>query len=233
MQFNMEQKKLSIIIPAYQKGEWITNTIKSLIKYFPQAEIVVINDGSTDDTEKIKDIFKEQIVYLENKKNQGKGYSLRKGFARAQGQYLIFTDADLPFNVKDIERVFQMLKQSKSVVIARRKEFHNDKFYKRLLRPLLYLALIIFFGFKYSDTQCGLKGFTKNQGKKIISSTITNGFAIDIEILYLAKKLSCPVAEILVEQEEFSLSPSTFNLINMLRVLFDLFIIRFNKYEIS
>ena len=233
MQFNMEQKKLSIIIPAYQKGEWITNTIKSLIKYFPQAEIVVINDGSTDDTEKIKDIFKEQIVYLENKKNQGKGYSLRKGFARAQGQYLIFTDADLPFNVKDIERVFQMLKQSKSVVIARRKEFHNDKFYKRLLRPLLYLALIIFFGFKYSDTQCGLKGFTKNQGKKIISSTITNGFAIDIEILYLAKKLSCPVAEILVEQEEFSLSPSTFNLINMLRVLFDLFIIRCNKYEIS
>lgn len=229
----MEQRELSIIIPAYQKGEWISNTIKSLIKYFPQAEIIVINDGSTDNTRKIKDVFKDQVVYLENEKNQGKGYSLRKGFTHAQGQYLIFTDADLPFNVKDIERVFQALKQDNPIVIARRKEFHNDRFYKKLLRPLLYFLLMIFFGFKYFDTQCGLKGFAKGQGKKIISSTITNGFAIDIEILYLAKKLNYSVNEVLVEQEKSSLSPSTFNLINMLRVVIDLFIIRFNKYEIS
>jgi dolichyl-phosphate beta-glucosyltransferase len=233
MQFNMKQKELSIIIPAYQKGEWINNTIKSLIEYFPQAEIIVVNDGSADSTEKIKDIFKDQIVYLENKKNQGKGYSLRKGFTRSQGKYLIFTDADLPFNVKDIEKVFQILKKGKPIVIARRKEFHNDKFYKKLLRPLLYLMLMILFGFKYFDTQCGLKGFTKNQGKKIISSTIINGFAIDIEILYLAKKLSYPVVEVLVEQEGSSLSPSTFNLIKIFRVIIDLLIIRFNKYEIS
>jgi dolichyl-phosphate beta-glucosyltransferase len=233
MQFNMEEKELSIIIPAYQKGEWIRKTIESLIEYFPQAEIIVVNDGSRDNTAEVKYIFKDRIVYLENKENQGKGYSLRKGFAQAQGRYIIFTDADLPFNVKDIERVFQELKREKSAVIARRKEFHSDKFYKKLLRPLLYLILLILFGFKYSDTQCGLKGFAKGQGKKIISSTITNGFAIDIEILYLAKKLSYPVVEVLVEQEESSLSPSTFNLVNMLRVVIDLLIIRFNKYEVS
>lgn len=229
----MEEKELSIIIPAYQKGEWIRKTIESLIEYFPQAEIIVVNDGSRDNTAEVKYIFKDRIVYLENKENQGKGYSLRKGFAQAQGRYIIFTDADLPFNVKDIERVFQELKREKSAVIARRKEFHSDKFYKKLLRPLLYLILLILFGFKYSDTQCGLKGFAKGQGKKIISSTITNGFAIDIEILYLAKKLSYPVVEVLVEQEESSLSPSTFNLVNMLRVVIDLLIIRFNKYEVS
>ncbi|MFA5460043.1 MAG: glycosyltransferase [Candidatus Paceibacterota bacterium] len=229
----MEQKELSIIIPAYQKGKWIDNTIKSLIGYFPQAEIVVINDGSTDNTRKIKDTFKDQIVYLENEENQGKGYSLRKGFAYAHGRYLVFTDADLPFSVKNIERVFQLLKKNKIITIGRRKEFYNDRFYKKLLRPILYFLLMIFFGFKYFDTQCGLKGFTKDQGKKIISSTITNGFAIDIEILYLAKKLNYPVAEVLVEQEESSLSPSTFNLISMLRVILDLFIIRFNKYELS
>ncbi|MDD5535373.1 MAG: glycosyltransferase [Candidatus Paceibacterota bacterium] len=229
----MEQKELSIIIPAYQKGKWIDNTIKSLIGYFPQAEIVVINDGSTDNTRKIKDTFKDQIVYLENEENQGKGYSLRKGFAYAHGHYLVFTDADLPFSVKDVERVFQLLKKNKIITIGRRKEFYNDRFYKKLLRPILYFLLMIFFGFKYFDTQCGLKGFTKDQGKKIISSTVTNGFAIDIEILYLAKKLNYPVAEVLVEQEESSLSPSTFNLINMLRVVMDLFIIRFNKYELS
>jgi dolichyl-phosphate beta-glucosyltransferase len=229
----MEQKELSIIIPAYQKGKWIDNTIKSLIGYFPQAEIVVINDGSTDNTRKIKDTFKDQIVYLENEENQGKGYSLRKGYAYAHGRYLVFTDADLPFSVKNIERVFQLLKKNKIITIGRRKEFYNDRFYKKLLRPILYFLLMIFFGFKYFDTQCGLKGFTKDQGKKIISSTITNGFAIDIEILYLAKKLNYPVAEVLVEQEESSLSPSTFNLISMLRVILDLFIIRFNKYELS
>ena len=225
-----EEKELSIIIPAYQKGKWIKKTTQSLIEYFPQAEIIVINDGSTDNTGEIKDFFKERIVYLENESNQGKGYSLRQGFAQAQGRYIIFTDADLPFSVQDIERVFQKLRQGSIIAIARRQEFHNDKFYKKLLRPLLYLMLLVFFGFRYPDTQCGLKGFAKDSGKRILAATIIDGFAIDIEILYLARKLGYSVSEVIVKQKIFS--SSTFRLIHMLRVIFDILVIKFHHYEL-
>ncbi len=228
----MEEKELSIIIPAYGKGKWIINTIKSLLEHFPQAEIIIINDGNKDDTKKIKDIFGEKIIYLENEINYGKGYSLRKGFNKAQGKYLIFTDADLPFSVEYINKVFEELKKQNSIVIANRAEFYNDRFYKKLLRPFLYLTLKILFGFKYHDTQCGLKGFVKEQGKKIFALSITNGFVIDIEILYLAKKLGYSVDKVEVKQEIFSDS-STFDFSGMLRMLFDLLIIRLHHYEIS
>lgn len=228
----MEDKELSIIIPAYQKEEWIVNMIKPLKEYFPQAEIIVINDGSKDNTKKIEGIFGQKIVYLENEVNQGKGYSLRKGFDKAQGRYLIFTDADLPFGVQDIDKVFKELKKGKSIIIGRRQQFYNDRFYKKLLRPLLYLMLKLLFGFAYRDTQCGLKGFAKKQGKKIFSLSITDGFAIDIEILYLAKKLGYSIDETMVEQKVFSPFSSTFNFPDMLRVVFDLIIIKFHQYKI-
>jgi len=228
----MKEVELSIIIPAYEKGKLIINTIKSLLEYFPQAEIIIINDGSKDNTRKIKNIFGDKIVYLENEINKGKGYSLRKGFKKAKGRYLIFTDADLPFGIEYIEKVFKELKQKKSIVIGRREEFYNDKFYKKLLRPFLYLILRILFGFKYRDTQCGLKGFTREEGKKIFSISMINGFAIDIEILFLAKKLDYLVNEVVVQQEASSVS-STFNFPNILRMIFDLLIIRFHNYEIS
>lgn len=228
----MEEKELSIIIPAYEKGKLIINTIKSLLEHFPQAEIIIINDGSKDDTEKIKDIFGAKIIYLENEINYGKGYSLRKGFNKAKGKYLIFTDADLPFSVEYMNKAFEKLKEKKSIVIGRRKRFYNDRFYKKFLRPFLYLVLNLLFGFKYHDTQCGLKGFVKEQGKRIFTLSVTNGFVIDIEILYLAKRLGYLVDEIEVKQEIFSDS-STFNFSDMLRMLFDLLIIRFHRYEIS
>jgi len=227
----MEEKELSIIIPVYEKGKWIINTIKSLLEHFPQAEIIIINDGSKDDTKKIKDIFGEKIVYLENEMNYGKGYSLRKGFSKAQGKYLIFTDADLPFSVEYIDKAFEELKKKKFIVIGHRKQFYNDRFYKKLIRPFLYLTLKILFGFKYHDTQCGLKGFAKEQGKKIFALSITNGFVIDIEILYLAKRLGYLVDKVTVKQEIFSDS-STFNFSGMLRMVFDLLIIKFHHYEI-
>jgi len=227
----MKEKELSIIIPSYQKGKWIINTIKSLLEYFPQAEIIIINDGSKDDTKKIKDIFGQKIVYLENEINKGKGYSLRRGFEKAKGKYLIFTDADLPFDVKHIDKVYQELKQKGSIAIGHRDKFYNDKFYKKLLRPFLYLILRILFGFKHRDTQCGLKGFVGEKGKKIFSLSVVNGFAMDIEILFLAKRLDYLVNEVIVQQEVSSSDSSTFDFPNILRMVFDLLIIRFHCYE--
>ena len=227
----MKETELSIIIPSYQKGKWIINTIKSLFEYFPQAEIIIINDGSKDDTKKIKDIFGQKIVYLENEINKGKGYSLRRGFEKAKGKYLIFTDADLPFDIQYIDKVYQELKQKGSIVVGYREKFYNDRFYKKLLRPFLYLILIILFGFKNRDTQCGLKGFVREKGKKLFSLSVINGFAMDIEILFLAKKLGYSVDKVIVQQKISFFDSSTFDFPNILRMVFDLLIIRFHCYE--
>jgi len=227
----MKEKELSIIIPSYQKGKSIVDTIKSLIEHFPQAEIIIINDGSKDNTKKIKNIFNQKIIYLENEINRGKGYSLREGFKKASGEYLIFTDADLPFSIQYIDKVYQELKQKKFIVIGHREEFYNDRFYKKLLRPFLYLILRLLFGFKHEDTQCGLKGFARGEGEKLFFLSIIDGFAIDIEILFLARKLGYSVDKVIVKQKD-SFDSSTFKFSNMLRMLFDLLIIRFHRYEI-
>jgi glycosyltransferase involved in cell wall biosynthesis len=224
----MNQKELSIIISSYQKKEWLQRTIDVLLKYFPEAEIIVINDGSQDNTEKIKNIFGNRIVYLGNEKNQGKGFSLRKGFKEANGQYLIFTDDDLPYGIESIQDVLQELKTGAEVVIGERHDFYNDKLLKKLLRPLLYLFLEILFGFHYFDTQAGLKGFKRETGKTIFSLTFTDRFAIDVEILYLSRKLGYSVKTILIKQQNFG--PSKFNLKDIMKMFFDLFKIRLHHY---
>lgn len=225
----MNQKELSIIIPSYQKKEWLQRTIDILLKYFPEAEIIVINDGSQDKTKEIKDIFGNRIVYLENEKNQGKGFSLKKGFNEANGQYLIFTDDDLPYGIESIEDVFQELKKGAEVAIGERHDFYNDKLLKKLLRPFLYLFLRILFGFHHFDTQAGLKGFQREAGKTIFSLAFTNQFAIDVEILYLSQKLGYSVKTLLIKQQNFGFS--TFNLKDIMKMFFDLFKIKFHHYK--
>jgi len=225
----MNQRELSIIIPSYQKKEWLQKTIEILLEHFSEAEIIVINDGSQDKTKEIKDIFGNRIVYLENEKNQGKGFSLRRGFKEANGQYLIFTDDDLPYGVESIENALRELKKGTEVVIGERHDFYNDKLFKKLLRPFLYLFLKILFGLHYFDTQAGLKGFKRETGKTIFSLTFTNQFAIDVETLYLSRKLGYSVKTLLIKQQNFG--PSNFNLKGIMKMFFDLFKIRFHRYD--
>jgi len=220
----MTEKELSIIIPSYQKGEWVVKTIEKIKNKFPVAEIIIVNDASTDDTKKIKDIFKNEIVYLENETNRGKGYSLKKGILEARGKYLIFTDADLPYGTEGIKKIYEELKKGQLVAIGERQKFYSDSFYKKAMRPFLYLILKALFGFDYKDTQAGVKGFERKVGQEIMRKTISEGFAIDVEILYLVKILNYRVSAVPVEQENFS--PSTFNLKNILCFFKDLFKIK-------
>ena len=225
----MIQNELSIIIPSYQKKEWLQKTVKILLEHFSEAEIIIINDGSQDKTKEIKDIFGNRIVYLENEKNQGKGFSLRKGFKEANGQYLIFTDNDLPYGVESIKDALRELKKGTEVVIGERHDFYNDKLFKFFLRPFLYVFLEILFGLHYFDTQAGLKGFKREAAKTIFSLAFTNQFAIDVEILYLSQKLGYSIKPILIKQQNFS--PSAFNLKGIMMMFFDLFKIRLHHYK--
>ena len=144
---------------------------------------------------------------------------------------MIFTDDDLPYGVEGISKILNELENGHDLVIGVREEFYSDIFYKKIMRPFLYWINFVFFGLKFPDTQCGLKGFQKKVGKKLFSLSFVKGFAIDVEILYLAKKLGFKVKIIKVKQKD--IAKSTFKMKGIMKMVFEILKIKFHHYEIN
>jgi len=109
--------KLSIIIPVYNEGKTVGEIIRQVkvVKGFDK-QIIVVNDGSTDDTQKvIKDI--KDITVISHKKNQGKGAAIRTGIAKASGDYLLVQDADLEYDPQDILTMLDPITKGKAEVV--------------------------------------------------------------------------------------------------------------------
>ena len=97
-------KKLSVIVPAYNEGNRLEEASIEILQSFPHVELIICNDGSSDNTSNINLKLGSKIKYIENGINKGKGFSVRKGMLAATGDYLIFTDADLPFGVEGFRK---------------------------------------------------------------------------------------------------------------------------------
>jgi len=223
------EKELSLIIPAYQSYQSLLKTIPDLLTTFPEAEIIVINDGSLDETSKIKDLFKERIIYLENKTNKGKGFSIRKGVLRATGKFIIFTDADVPYGINGIQNILRELKQGKPVVISRRDKF-NDNFIKAIERLAFNMCIKPVLGINIKDTQAGLKGFSREAADKIFSNSFVDRFAVDIEILIICRRFKYPVTIVPVQCQ--FISSSSLSWFNVFNIFFDVIRIKFHRYEL-
>lgn len=206
----MKNKPLiSFIIPVYQAESFIYNNLGLLSKYCADSnlnsEIIVVNDGSTDRTDEIIETYvrenkdKASIKYIHLQKNKGKGLAVKKGLEAAEGQYIIFTDCDLPYSFKNISDVIDNLINNKSnVVIACR--MHKDSIYRIRSENLSYIYirhtsgrvynwLINFFTrLNIEDTQAGLKGFDRATAELIFRKMTVSGFSFDIDILTCAKE---------------------------------------------
>jgi glycosyltransferase involved in cell wall biosynthesis len=121
--------KLTIIIPAYNAEKFIEKTVEELLINFPEGEIIVINDGSTDKTLEKLQTFDEKIILINHLKNQGKGFAIQNGFKQATGDIIIFTDADLPYGIDNIKDMYSCLKETDNeIMIAYRKTFRENFF---------------------------------------------------------------------------------------------------------
>lgn len=223
-------KKVSIVIPAYNEEKNLGKNLKVIFNSFPNAEVVLVNDGSTDKTDGLAKRYIAKLKYLPNKKNRGKSYSVKRGIMEASGETIIFTDADLPFGVEGIKKVINTVNDGNEIVIAEKIKTARSLVYITA-RFFMRKIIRIFFGLKHKDTQAGLKGFTKEAAKLIYSKTFTNKFAGDIEVLYLAKKNKIKVRTIPMELRDKKLRVSHFNLKQEVIFLFDLIRIRTHKYE--
>lgn len=197
----------SIIIPAYNESQRLPERLASLAgtlsDRFP-LEILVINDGSTDDTAAIVNTAAKRYPNIHGHSyypNLGKGAAVKTGMLKARGQFLIFTDADESFSPEHIESVAAKLQAGSSVVIACRQTVSGERCkgepgirhimgrtFNRLVQHLLLPGL--------GDTQCGLKGFRSDIARSIFPRQTTKGYAFDVEILALARAMGYVIEQV-------------------------------------
>jgi len=199
---------LSIIIPAYNESERIKQSLEAACDYLKSAgykyEIIVVDDGSTDDTVTIASKFGDKVNVLKQPKNMGKGAAVRRGMLAAKGDMRIFTDADFSTPIYEIEKIIKIITAGADICIGSRaldpsmiKE--HQPFYREFMGKTFNKFVQALFFKGISDTQCGFKGFTKAAADEIFPKAKINGFSFDVELLYLASKAELSVEQVSVE----------------------------------
>jgi dolichyl-phosphate beta-glucosyltransferase len=207
----MENLFLSIIIPAYNEAERIPKTLLDIDHRLSDVafdyEIIVVNDGSKDNTaEVVNGMMKmvKKIKLIDNKENKGKGGVVKQGMLSASGDIRLFMDAD---NSTSVDQFINMMpffsdqNDAYDVVIGSRalKESvlnPSQPLYRQIPGKLgnFFIQILLLWGI--SDTQCGFKAFKKDAAIKIFSISKINGWGFDVEILALAKKFGYKIKEI-------------------------------------
>lgn len=223
--------KLSIVIPVYNEGAILQENLSLLIDNFPDTEIILIDDGSSDNTEQLAKKFLKNIRYLKSSKNTGKGYAIKRGMLEAKGDYIVFTDADLPFGVEGIKKIIDELISKKRQIVIAEKLNYEKVFVYLLVRKIVGNLVALMFGFTLDDTQAGLKGFSAESREKIFPNTFINRFACDIEMLCLAKKQGFDVVSVPVEVVPDPKRLSHFKFTQGIIFMVDVFRIRFHRYK--
>lgn len=198
----------SIIIPAYNESGRLRPTLDELLRYFEErncdVEILVVDDGSRDDT---RDIVSEyarahsQVVLVENPGNRGKGYSVRNGMLHARGDICLFTDADLSSPIGEAQKLFDAIAGGADIAIGSRwlradLQTERQPIYRQLFGRIFNLVLRIFLGLTFADTQCGFKAFRREAAHRIFSLQRIERWGFDPEILFLARRLGFSVKEV-------------------------------------
>lgn len=203
----MDKIRLSVIIPAYNEAKRIGATILDVGRYLSQRdysyEIIVVSDGSIDDTVSIVGNLKSQILNLkliDNKKNNGKGYVVRQGMLEARGDYRIYVDADNAISLDQIENFWPHIKKFDviigSIEVKGAKIEEHAGWHRRLLGKIAkYIIRIIAGLWEIHDTQRAFKLFPAEIAKDVFSRQTIFRWGFDIEILAITKKLGYKIKE--------------------------------------
>jgi glycosyltransferase involved in cell wall biosynthesis len=197
---------VSIVIPAYNEAIRIADTLTACEKLMATSahrlELVVVDDGSTDDTAAILSRFaagRPGVRILTNPRNLGKGAAVRRGMLDARGAYALFMDADLSVPIEELPRAIDTMvrgghriligsRRAPGAHIARRQSVLRES----MGHVFTYLARVVL-TFEILDFTCGFKAFERETAQMIFSLQRRADWAFDAEILYLARLLGVPV----------------------------------------
>jgi len=198
----------SLIIPAYNEGARLGATLDRVLNHIAErrwdAEVIVVDDGSRDNT---ADMVRErarknpEVRLIENPGNRGKGFSVRNGMFNANGEILIFSDADLSSPIEEASKLFAAIQAGADVAIGSRwvqpdLQTHRQSLLRQFYGRIFNFALRILLGLKFKDTQCGFKAFTRSAALTLFPRQTIDRWGFDAELLYIAHRSGLTVKEV-------------------------------------
>ncbi len=231
---------LSIVIPAFNEEAHLSSTFKDIAQHLKARaysyEVIVVDDGSTDNTAKIitsgSEIF-ESFTSLKNSLNQGKGYSVKKGVLAAQGDYVLFMDADNSTRIDQLEKLMLGMRQGFDIAMGSRR-IHgaevaaSQPFYRIFLGNIYILLSKLILQSNVQDYNCGFKLYKKEAARLIFSRLTMNNWSFDSELIFLISKFNLNAIEVPVKWVDKSKTSKVRPLQDGINSLLSLFAIRLN-----
>jgi len=190
-------KLISVIIPAYQQASTIVKDLTRIQAVLKQirypSEIIVVVDGRLDQTyQRAKTLASSQLKVYLNKIRQGKGYTVRYGMTKAQGDYIAFLDAGMEIDPNGISMLLEHLEwYNADIIVGSKRHLASVVQYpwdRKILSWGYYLLVRLLFGVKIKDTQPGIKIFKRKVLEKILPQLVVKKYAFDIEMLSVARR---------------------------------------------
>lgn len=202
------QPELTVVVPAFNEERRLGATMDRVALYLSQGslswELLIVDDGSTDGSAALAEsasAAEPRVRLLRVGRNRGKGNAVRAGFQDARGELVLFSDADLSTPIEELERLRAALAAGAHVAIGSRALPDSDvRVRQNILRQTMgktfNLIVRLATGLSIHDTQCGFKLFRREPCARVFAAQRLEGFAFDVELLFLAQRCGLKVAEV-------------------------------------
>ena len=199
---------ISLIIPLYNEENRIKKNLSFIQNFLKKKniEVIFVNDGSSDNSEKIIKKFisknnKKFIKYLSYKQNVGKGYAIKKGVLSSKKRWILICDLDMSVQPSQIDIWYKkkyILKKNEAYFASRKHTLSKIKtsFVRKLLGVIFNLIIFSLFSIRIKDTQCGFKLFHKDYAKSIFRKINSYRFSFDVELVLLLKEKNIKIKEL-------------------------------------
>lgn len=199
-------RAISIVIPAYNEESRLPATLQCILEFLHRkdmgpAEILVVDDGSRDGTVAAAGGL-PSVRVLRNPGNRGKGYAVRHGMLAADGEWTLFTDADLSTPIEELEKLWRVARESGADVVIGSRAMDrsligiHQSFLRESTGKLFNLMMRWITGLPFHDTQCGFKLFRTKAAHAIFKRQRLDGFGFDVEVLFIARILGFRAMEV-------------------------------------
>lgn len=204
----MSDVYLSVIVPAFDEVDRIESTVRRVLAFLDsrsyRSELIVVLDGGRPGAREAiarAAADRSDVMVLDNLRNRGKGFSVRRGVSAARGTYVLFADADLSLPIENADRFLAVLEEGNDLAIASRT---LPESIERGNRPRLRHSLGRVFNWLVRavavpglhDTQCGFKAFRGTVARPLFAAQRIDGFGFDVELLRIARLRSCRIKEV-------------------------------------